>query len=766
MESFDPAAGKVATTRTTSSQTMNFGTDGDISFDQTIRMRVPGSGMTVFNRYKLDRILGRGGMGVVWLADDLKLERSVALKFLPSLIGLDPTAVKELKVETRRGLELSHPHIVRIYDFVDDDDAAAISMEFVDGKTLSELRLATEHGVFHADEVSRWLLGVCDALDYAHFQRKLVHRDLKPANIMLTTKEAVAKIADFGIARSLSDTMSRLSAAHIGTSGTLPYMSPQQAMGDKPGPTDDVYSLGATIYELLSGKPPFYRGDLPTQINSKIPPTVSERRVELEIHAPEPVPKHWEEAIAACLHKDPAMRPQSAGQLAEMLGLKPSTASVRTSSGFTVKTGHGPGIQLQGRSSRTGTAAAEPEPRRSSAMPAILGAAAVVVLGAGGYFGWQAINHKAGVGGQPLEVNRPGTTPPAVVATTPSVTPVPTPPPAPENTVTPPATPATGGPATAQAEPTSGQSNMPAGPTTAPSTGGTTTAQTEPSSGLTPASSTPPSTPAAGSTTTAQAEPATGMAPAAGTPAVAPAPATSTPEATTAGTSTTTPPASATVVGTTPTAPAAGTETTPKSATASVVSPAAVTDTPPSSSPTSEPATGQNGTGGMAAAQGPAPTPVTLTDGPANGTPASTPPATGTPATPTVAEAPPSQGTPPTNAETPPAATNTPPAFPPSPRPPVSPGMNADGGPTLIDPGQIPGLKPGETRPQPPAVKPPETPKVVASDGTESTPAVNAKTPAAPSRSRTTGSSSSGGSSSRKSQPRGMGVRVQQVIED
>lgn len=313
------------------SHTPNYDTDGtDAAYDQTIRIKTPGSGMTIFNRYKLDRVLGRGGMGVVWLADDLKLERPVALKFLPSLIGLDPAAVKELKTETRRGLDLSHPNIVRIYDFVDDEDAAAISMEFVDGKTLSELRMNTESGVFTMEEVSRWLPGVCDALDYAHFQRKVVHRDLKPANIMVTTKEAVAKIADFGIARSLSDTMSRLSAAHIGTSGTLPYMSPQQAMGERPLPTDDVYSLGATLYELLSGKPPFYRGDLSTQISSKVPPSIAERRAELEVKTKDNIPKLWEDAIAACLHKDPHMRPSCAGALAEMLGLKPSTMNART----------------------------------------------------------------------------------------------------------------------------------------------------------------------------------------------------------------------------------------------------------------------------------------------------------------------------------------------------------------------------------------------------------------------------------------------------
>lgn len=294
-------------------------------FDQTIRVRTPAAGAVYFNRYRLNRVLGRGGMGVVWLADDLKLERPVALKFLPSLIGLDPTAVKELKTETRRGLELSHPNIVRIYDFVDDEDEAAISMEFVDGKTLSELRANTDHGVFTTEQVAKWLPGVCEALDYAHFQRKVVHRDLKPSNIMAMSMDDTAKIADFGIARSISDTMQRLSISQLGVSGTLPYMSPQQAMGERPAPTDDVYSLGATIYELLSGKPPFYRGDIPSQLTSKIPSSMGERREELEIKASDRIPKEWEAVIAACLHKDPNLRPPSAGKLLELLGLKSNT---------------------------------------------------------------------------------------------------------------------------------------------------------------------------------------------------------------------------------------------------------------------------------------------------------------------------------------------------------------------------------------------------------------------------------------------------------
>jgi hypothetical protein len=340
-------------------------------FDQTIKIKSPGSGTMVFNRYKLDRILGRGGMGVVWLASDTKLEREVALKFLPSLVGIDSAAVKELKTETRRGLDLSHPHIVRIYDFVDDEEAAAIAMEFVEGQTLSDMRLTRDPVVFTTDELAEFLPGVCDALDYAHFQRKIVHRDLKPANIMVT-KDRVAKIADFGISRSISDTMSRLSMSQMGISGTLPYMSPQQAMGERPSPADDVYSLGATIYELLSGKPPFFRGDIATQLTSKIPSSMEDRREELEIKASDKIPKEWEAVIAACLQKDPTLRPPSAGKLIELLGLR-SGASSSTKTFLP-----------------TSTAAVTGKPAPRSRVPIYAAAAAVVVLGAGAVWHFQS----------------------------------------------------------------------------------------------------------------------------------------------------------------------------------------------------------------------------------------------------------------------------------------------------------------------------------------------------------------------------------------
>jgi len=302
-----------------------FGTTDDVHGSMGGKVTTPNIGATVFGRYKLIRVLGRGGMGVVWLADDLKLERPIALKFLPSLDGLNPSAVNDLKIETRRGLELSHPNIVRIYDFIDDENSVAISMEYIDGKTLSQMRRASPTGVFSAEEIRSWLVGVCEALDYAHFQRRLIHRDLTPSNIMLCGEDAIAKITDFGIACTFSGTMSRLAVNEASIRGTLRYMSPQQVMGDHPLPTDDVYSLGATIYELFTGMPPFFRGDVSTQIHSKIPPAIAKRREELEVKDCVDVPKLWEEAISLCLSKDPSQRPQSAGALAAMLELKPRT---------------------------------------------------------------------------------------------------------------------------------------------------------------------------------------------------------------------------------------------------------------------------------------------------------------------------------------------------------------------------------------------------------------------------------------------------------
>jgi len=276
------------------------------------------SGQKVFGRYTLIKVLGRGGMGIVWLARDEALERDVALKFLPDLMIHDRAAFDQLRREAKRCLELTHPHIVRIHDFVHDERSGGISMEYIDGETLSNLRAEKEQRVFEPDEIANWIGQLCDALDYAHNHSNIIHCDLKPANLMVDQRGDL-KISDFGIARSLGDSVSRLTVEQ-GRSGTLVYMSPQQLNGERCTHLADVYSLGASIYELLTSKPPFYSGNIDRQICERVAPSMTERRKELDIE-PALVPQLWEGVVAACLAKDPSRRPQSAADVAQRLQL-------------------------------------------------------------------------------------------------------------------------------------------------------------------------------------------------------------------------------------------------------------------------------------------------------------------------------------------------------------------------------------------------------------------------------------------------------------
>lgn len=286
-----------------------------------------GPGRKVFQRFTLTRELGRGGMGVVWQARDEKLERDVALKFLPASVAGDPEAISDLKRETRRALALTHARIVRIFDFLQDEHHVAISMELVEGSSLAVRKLAEPNRHFEAAALAPLVHQLCEALDYAHREAKIVHRDLKPANVMVTNAGDV-KVTDFGIAATLTDTSSRTQKAAGATSGTAAYMSPQQMCGRKPAVTDDVYALGALLYELLTSKPPFHTGRIEMQVMDVPPPSMAERRAELGIFGA-PIPRVWEETIGACLAKEPEDRPQSAGELWRRLqGARPDAAPV------------------------------------------------------------------------------------------------------------------------------------------------------------------------------------------------------------------------------------------------------------------------------------------------------------------------------------------------------------------------------------------------------------------------------------------------------
>ena len=287
--------------------------DDDFERGDTLRgLRI---GQRVFGRFVLEALVGRGGMGMVYRARDEELGRTVALKFLPDAVATDEVELRDLKRETRRSLELTHPHIVRVYDFMSGGGLAAISMEYIEGQTLKQRRGRLDEGCFDTSQIERWMQQACEALEYAHTKGRTVHRDLKPANLMVD-REGDLRIADFGISATLTDSSSRRSQTVGATSGTPVYMSPQQMKGQRPAVTDDVYALGATIYELLTGKPPFYAGMIEYQVMAEMPPSMTERRAELDYPMElEEIPVAWEETVAACLAKEPSARPQSAGEV-------------------------------------------------------------------------------------------------------------------------------------------------------------------------------------------------------------------------------------------------------------------------------------------------------------------------------------------------------------------------------------------------------------------------------------------------------------------
>ena len=268
-------------------------------------------------RYTLESELGRGGMGVVWLATDSHLDEQVALKFLPPQFAGDKEAVDSLKREVSKSRKLSHPNIVRIHDLVlSDDEVPFVSLEYIDGLNMSDVKVQQEDRLFAWEQIRSIIRQLCSALDYAHLQ-KVVHRDLKPGNMMLD-RDGRLRLADFGLAATLNESMSRMTA-DLGSSGTPPYMSPQQIDGRVPKAADDIYALGATIYEFLTSKPPFYAGDILHQVRTLPPQPMDERLADLELE--NEIPPDVAAMVMACLAKERDHRPPSARAVAEWIGL-------------------------------------------------------------------------------------------------------------------------------------------------------------------------------------------------------------------------------------------------------------------------------------------------------------------------------------------------------------------------------------------------------------------------------------------------------------
>jgi serine/threonine protein kinase len=199
---------------------------------------------------------------------------------------------------------------------VESKGLVAIETEYVEGQSLSRLRLSRPNQVFEVRDLEGWLDALCGSLAYAHTDVGMIHGDIKPANLIVDSAGNL-KLKDFGIETCLADSAGRSMSIH-GLSNALPYRSPQRVTGNEPGVADDLYSVGVTIFELLTGKLPFYAGDVGPRMNGAVLPSMTERRAELGIKG-EVIPKHWEETVVACLARDPLHRPQSAAELQKRL---------------------------------------------------------------------------------------------------------------------------------------------------------------------------------------------------------------------------------------------------------------------------------------------------------------------------------------------------------------------------------------------------------------------------------------------------------------
>ena len=258
-------------------------------------------------RYVLERRLGRGGMGVVYLARELRLDRKVAIKLLPPERAIQPTARERFLREARTAAQLSHPGIVPIFAVHEVSDFVYFAMAYVDGDTLG--RRVRQRGPVPFDTAARLLEEVARALSYAH-DRGVVHRDVKPDNILLDLATGRALVSDFGIARVGSG----VTTGPQRVVGTAEYMSPEQVLGERVDPRSDLYSLGVVGFFAMSGELPFVGPDdmtvLARHINDPPPPLASV--------APG-VPPRLAETIDRCLAKDPSARFPSGEALADAL---------------------------------------------------------------------------------------------------------------------------------------------------------------------------------------------------------------------------------------------------------------------------------------------------------------------------------------------------------------------------------------------------------------------------------------------------------------
>ena len=271
------------------------------------------------NRYKLGEMIGTGGMADVYIAQDTRLARQVAVKVLRSDLARDPLFVARFRKEALAAAGLNHPGIVAVYDS-GEEPAPYIVMELISGHTLRDLIHKGEHlPLQRALEIGE---GILAALEYSH-QCGIVHRDIKPANIMITDHGDV-KVMDFGIARALADLGATLTSTW-NVVGTAQYLSPEQALGEVADLRSDIYSTGCLMYEVLTGKPPF-TGETPVSIAYQ---HVSGALIPPSKIAPG-IPAGIDTLLTIALAKNPDDRYQSAGLMLDDLFKVKSGVAVTT----------------------------------------------------------------------------------------------------------------------------------------------------------------------------------------------------------------------------------------------------------------------------------------------------------------------------------------------------------------------------------------------------------------------------------------------------
>lgn len=261
-------------------------------------------GTTLAGRYRITALLGRGGMGEVYRADDLVLDQPVALKFLPDAIALDPDRIERFRAEVRVARQVSHPSVCRVYDIGEIDGRPFLSMEYIDGEDLTSL--LRRIGRLPHDTAVDMARQLCAGLAAAH-DKGVLHRDLKPANVMIDGRGKV-RLADFGLAALAGDPSGE------GLAGTPAYMAPELFDHQSPSIKSDIYALGLVLYEMFTGKAAFTAptvGEIARLHHESMPASLSRVLTEADPLV--------DRVIERCLAKDPADRPASALAVAAAL---------------------------------------------------------------------------------------------------------------------------------------------------------------------------------------------------------------------------------------------------------------------------------------------------------------------------------------------------------------------------------------------------------------------------------------------------------------